>query len=233
MSNLDTLSLLRANVPSFVNLVYLLRRMSLNRCDSDGVEDVCESVRDLIDFLCKVDISDLCPSATDNLVAGGDFALKKKPLIVSKAEAELEEIHAIEKQVRSADNALRELVGSAKVFRETAFTELAEMRRIHHEFESNETGVNCRPPSPWSFSLGALLDQHHDELIPMRAGLGLFCEDEQQVVDIDLAGRDEEVKIIGGRSNTPPSSPKGLSLAAAAPVRRPGRPRKKKDVLVD
>lgn len=237
MSTSETLSLLRANVPSFVNLVYLLRRMSLTRCDSDGIENVHESMHGLVDFLCKVDISELCPSEVDT--AGVDLVPppKKKSHIVCKAESELEEINAIERQVRSADNALRELVGKAKAFRETAFTELNEMRRIHHEFETNETGVNCRPPSPWSFSLGALLDRHHDDLIPIRGGfpLGHYREEEEQeeLADIDLVtGRGEEAKTIENFSGTPPSSPKVSSVSAPPAARRPGRPKKKKDFVV-
>lgn len=188
----DEIALIRAQAPFLVNLVYALRKMALHRTGKDDFYDVTESLQELVLYLCKIDLDSLkekeTTTTTTTAAESASSTERKKSSIVLRSEAELQELNNLEKEVRKADESLREAVNKAKIFREEAFAELVEMQRLHnnellevrsriHEDQQHveitncrqhtETG-NCRPPSPWNFSLDVLLDTHYTDIVHPR-----------------------------------------------------------------
>ena len=168
---MEGIALIRSRVPFLVTLVHALRKMGLRRSGKDDFDETCDSLEELVRYLCAADLTTL---EEDD----GATTARKKSLMVLRSEAELQELNSLEKRVRAADEGLREAVNKAKLFREEAFAELAEMQlllnnelvsaqnRMHQD--QDQQNEACRPPSPWNFSLDVLLEAHHSELVHPR-----------------------------------------------------------------
>jgi hypothetical protein len=168
---MEGIALIRSRVPFLVTLVHALRKMGLRRSGRDDFDETCDSLEELVRYLCAADLTTL---EEDD----GATTARKKSLMVLRSEAELQELNSLEKRVRAADEGLREAVNKAKLFREEAFAELAEMQlllnnelvsaqnRMHQD--QDQQNEACRPPSPWNFSLDVLLEAHHSELVHPR-----------------------------------------------------------------